>query len=359
MSIRGNIMPSSETRSRPFSIRGKSLRRTFFAACVFSLLGLFCVVVAAAQDGGGHTLFGDLKVDEGKSESLKPLNFDIILYNTSGSVVARQTLTNNGRYRFMNLSNGEYDIVVEVENREVARVRTLVSSPFKTDFRQDFALAWSPDSTGAKRNRATAISAIDFYKRASPNQKRFDKAEQAIDKKDYEGAVKLLNEILRDDARDFQAWTELGTVHFIQQKIDDAEKDYLRAIETNPAYLQAHLNLGRLRLKQKKYDAAIEALSQAVKVRPLSAEANYFLGEAYLQNKRGSLAVNYLNEALRLDPEGMAEAHLRLAALYNAAGLKDKAAAEYEQFLKKKPDYPEKKKLQQYINENKGVGGRV
>ena len=49
----------------------------------------------------------------------------------------------------------------------------------------------------------------------------------------------------------------------------------------------------------------------------------------------------------------MAQAHLRLAALYNAAGLKDKAAIEYEEFLKKKPDYPDRKKLEQYISQNK------
>jgi hypothetical protein len=33
--------------------------------------------------------------------------------------------------------------------------------------------------------------------------------------------------------------------------------------------------------------------------------------------------------------------------------MKDKAAAEYEQFLAKKPDYPGKKKLQEYISQNK------
>ena len=49
----------------------------------------------------------------------------------------------------------------------------------------------------------------------------------------------------------------------------------------------------------------------------------------------------------------MAEAHLRLAVLYHGAGMKDKAAAEYEQFLKKKPDYPNRKTLEQYIAKNK------
>src|SRR5205823_13660675 len=97
------------------------------------------------------------------------------------------------------------------------------------------------------------------------------------------------------------------------------------------------------------HPSAVASLSEPVNARPVSADANYFLGEAYLQIKKGSLAVGYLNEALRLDPNGMAEVHLRLALLYNAAGMKDKAVAEYEAFLKKRPDYTDRNKLAQYI----------
>jgi Tfp pilus assembly protein PilF len=49
----------------------------------------------------------------------------------------------------------------------------------------------------------------------------------------------------------------------------------------------------------------------------------------------------------------MADAHLRLAVLYSGAGMKDKAVTEYEQFLKAKPDYPERPKLEKYISDNK------
>ncbi len=90
-----------------------------------------------------------------------------------------------------------------------------------------------------------------------------------------------------------------------------------------------------------------------MEVKPTSADANYYLGEAYLQIKKGSKAVGYLNEAIKLDPVGRAEAHLRLATLYNAVGMKDKAAIEYEEFLKKKPDYPDRKSCRDYIAANK------
>ncbi len=113
------------------------------------------------------------------------------------------------------------------------------------------------------------------------------------------------------------------------------------------------ISLGRLRIARKNFDGAIEVLTQAIKVQPTSSQANYFLGEAYLQVKLGSKAVPYLNAALKLDPVGMADAHLRLAALYNARDLRDKAATEYLEFLKLRPDYAEKKKLEAYISANK------
>jgi TolA-binding protein len=87
-----------------------------------------------------------------------------------------------------------------------------------------------------------------------------------------------------------------------------------------------------------------------VKLSATSPDANFLLGEAYLQIKKGSKAVPYLTEAAKL---GKADAHLRLATLYNAVGLKDKAALEYEEFLKKRPDYKDRKALEQYISENK------
>ena len=331
----------------------KCTKHLLLLTLLVSLLLSSFTKTISAQNGGSHTLYGDLKVDESRISGLKPISFDIILYTEGGTVVARQTVSNNGRYRFMNLRNGQYDLIVEVENSEVARVSVLLSSPYKNDFGQDIAMEWRTASAGEKREKAETVSASDFYKRAEANVKRFDKAQEAINKKTYEQAISLLRQIVGDDPKDFQAWTELGTVYLIQQNVDEAEKAYLRALKEQHNFILAFINLGRLRIAQKNYEGAIEILTQAVKVQPKSADANYFLGEAYLQIKKGSKAVGYLNEALRLEPVRMAKAHLRLAALYNGAGMKDKAAAEYEQFLIKQPNYSDKKKLQQYIAENK------
>jgi cytochrome c-type biogenesis protein CcmH/NrfG len=297
----------------------------------------------------GFTIFGDLSVT-GTGVEEKPLTFDLMLYSRTGVLLDRQRIGSKGRYRFNNVPQGDYDVVVEFESNEVLRTHVKLTGAL-TDFRQDIALEWR--SGPVKPTKTPVISAEDFYDRRSPNKDRFERAEQALDRKEYDKAVDLLRQVVADDPQDFQAWSELGTVCLVQKNLAEAEKAYLRATEVRPTFFRALLNLGRLRLRLKNYDGAVTALDKAVSVQPKSAEANYFLGDAYLQVKKGSKAVNYLYEALKLDPIGMANAHLRLAALYNGAGMKDKAAAEYEQFLKKKPDYADKKKLEQYIVDNK------
>jgi len=315
-----------------------------------SIVFILLLAGPVAAQAGGHTLFGDIKVDESQVSHSKPLSLQVILYTEAGSLLIRQTVSSNGRYRFLNLSDGRYDVAVEVENVEKARVRVYVRSPFRTDFRQDieFKLLATPEAS-----RSGVVNAADFYNHTTANAKLFRKANEASEKKDYDQAITLLRQIVESDPADFPAWQALGTALFIQKEFEEAERAYAQVLSRNPDYTVALISLGRLRIARGNYEGAILTLSHAVKVEPKSPQANYFLGEAYLQQRLGSKAVTYLNQAIQLDPVGMAEAHLRLAALYNARDLKREAAAEYEAFLKKRPDYPDKKKLRDYISANK------
>jgi tetratricopeptide (TPR) repeat protein len=322
-------------------------------AIIVLLVPALCPLAAAQRNDairerGPHTLYGDIKIEAEKGdESPKPLSLEVQLYIINGTLIDRSTVTVPGRYRFMDLSNGEYDVVVMNENTEVARIRVRVQAVYKNDFRQDIILE---ARTNRMANRAATVSASDVYERTGPNKSLFEKSQKAVDEKKYDEALDLLGRIVAADAKDFQAWTELGTVQLLRNNVDEAEKDYRHAIEERPTFTLALLNLGRLLSMEKKFEAAIEPLTEATKSSPTSADANFLLGEAYLQIKKGSKAVPYLTEAAKL---GKPDAHLRLAALYNGAGMKDKAAQEYEQFLKERPDYKDRKALEQYISENK------
>src|SRR6266851_3714591 len=234
------------------------------------IVGLLLAATLLAQ-GGGQMLYGDLVVDESQAEGLKPLSFDVILYSDSGILVARQPTPNNGRYRFNNLNNGVYQLVVEMEGTEITRIRVDLRSPLLRDLRQDIALEWR---SSEKKSKPSFISVADSYVRSAANQSLFNQAGRATDRRKYDLAVKLLRQILKSDARDFQVWAELANVHFLQKHFTDAENEYLTALDTHPGFFLALLNLGRLELLQKRYDVAIEALTKALKIRSDSADAN-------------------------------------------------------------------------------------
>src|SRR5205085_7190811 len=167
--------------------------------------------------------------------------FDVILFTQGGGMIGRQSIPNGGRYRFMNLDNGWYDLVVEVEGTEVTRMRVQVMASFKTDFRQDISLEWRARPSA----RASSVPA-DAYKRTAANQRLFDRAAEAMNASKFADAAALLQQLVAADAKDYQAWTELGTAYVSQQNADEAEKAYLSASEAKPTYAPALVNLGRL-----------------------------------------------------------------------------------------------------------------
>jgi Tfp pilus assembly protein PilF len=329
-------------------------QKLLLLAIIFALHGIVLgQATNSSQPGAGtrrnFTLFGDLKVDDSQVDRGTNTNvtFDLILYTRGNEVFARQRVGNGGRYQFNNVFNGDYYLAVELDTLEIARMPIMIPANAVEHIRQDLEFRWKPGMSAAPKPPA------DTYNRNSQNRMLYQRAAHEIDTRNFTQAIATLRSVVEADPKDYPAWTDLGMVYFIQKDLEAAESSYNSAVQAKPDHVAALVNLGRVRLARKNNEGAIEPLEAALKADPKSATANYFLGEAYLALKKGSKAVGYLNEALKLDPIGMADAHLRLGALYNVAGYKDRAAAEYEQFLQKKPDYPEKQKLMDYIQANK------
>jgi tetratricopeptide (TPR) repeat protein len=326
-----------------------------FTLAFFVIVVLFGVCAASVLAFQSHTLYGDFKVDENKGAGIPPLSYTLTLYALQGNglAIARTTATANGRYRFNNIPNGEYELSVESGGSEVARINILLQERRSTDIRRDIALEVKSDLAGAA---AGAAAGAVIYSRKPAAAADFKAAQQAVAAKNYAAAAGFLRNVVAENPTDFEAWTELGTVLFRQGNLDEAGKAFQQTLKVRPDFMLALVNLGKLQLARKQNEAAVATLSKAVQLQPQIAEAQFCLGEAYLQVKLGSKAVVHLNEALRLDPDGMADAHLRLAALYHGAGYKDRAAAEYEQYLKKRPDSADKEKLLKYVGDNKKSG---
>lgn len=314
-----------------------------FAVSVMALL----LLVAGAYGQGGSILFGDFEVHDIPEGTEAPATFQILLLNRGLMVVGRETLGPRGRYRFSDLRNGEYQLVIQLEDRELFRMRYHLQEVRPTEVRKDIHLQWKDTFESAPASGDQLL-----YAHNKSSQSSLDKARRQAQQGKLKESVNTLERLLRADSNDFEAWTELGTAHFHAGRLDKAQSSYEKAVELRPDFTAALVNLAKVHFSQKAFGAAAEFFRQALAAEPDLAESHFLLAETYLQLKKGSLAVEHFEEALRIDPDNMADAHLRMATLYRAAGWPMGAAVQYRDFLEKKPDYQGREQLERYIAEH-------
>jgi predicted Zn-dependent protease len=299
--------------------------------------------------GADAIVSGSVKI-AGLDESNKQPSLSVSLL-ANGVPVSNERVKNGGSFMFSCIPRNAITLVVELDGIEVGRYPIGTLSPPPLTNRQDVQLTWSQVGAAVEAKKSSD-TILNSYARTTDNQKRFDRAVAAVREKKNDSAIKQFKQITEADGNDFVAWTELGTLYFTTEKPTEAKEAYAMALSLKPDFGPALLNLGKLQISQKQADPAIETLTKALAVAPESADVNHYLGEAYLLARKGSKAVPYLNKAIELAPVEKAEIHLRLGALYNAAGAKALAADQYRMFLKKVPNYAKKEELEKYIAEN-------
>jgi tetratricopeptide (TPR) repeat protein len=148
--------------------------------------------------------------------------------------------------------------------------------------------------------------------------------------------------------------------------LDQAKKNYERAIKLDSTYPEAINNLGTIYYAQKNYRKAISCYNRALKYSPPSASIYANLGAAYFGRKDYKHASTYYEQALAIDPdvfehhsgfgtmmqertvEERAMFHLYLAKTYAKSGANERALIYLRKALeegikdrKKIPDMPE------------------
>ena len=133
---------------------------------VFCVLILGFAATAIAQNEGSEVLtvrrgtinlFGDFKIDNADATTMKPQSMQLLLYTTGGTLVSRQQISNNTRYRFLNLPTGEYNLVVELDNVEITRVYVQLMSTDMGDVRKDILLEWRENLANTSRKSGRKI----------------------------------------------------------------------------------------------------------------------------------------------------------------------------------------------------------
>lgn len=108
----------------------------------------------------------------------------------------------------------------------------------------------------------------------------YQRAVRAVEAEDFRQAVSLLQNVVRRDPRNADAWNYLG---FSERKLRNFDKSlaaYQKALDINPRHLGANEYLGELYLETGKADQARQQLQRLKELCPNGCEAYNDLEQA-------------------------------------------------------------------------------
>ncbi len=139
------------------------------------------------------------------------------------------------------------------------------------------------------------IPAIKIYR-------LIEKALNLEDKKDYPGALDVLQQaeqVAPDDAR---IHNDLAAVLYLQGDNEGAIAEVRKALAISPWMTQAHFNLGAFLLQAGHADEAVTELEKTLEMNPSFPSGEEALGQAYLLQHKDAAALAHYRKALELDP---------------------------------------------------------
>jgi len=154
---------------------------------------------------------------------------------------------------------------------------------------------------------------------------------------DAAGDLPLLGEALarqrlRENPRNWLAWTNLGAALAVQGRFEDAIQAHSAAIRLNPACAAAHYGLGVALARRGRAAEAIGAYRRSLELRPEQPDALYNLGVALASQGRSDEAIEVYRRARALTPRDP-DVLNNLGSALTATGRLDEAIELFEQAL--------------------------
>jgi Tfp pilus assembly protein PilF len=218
---------------------------------------------------------------------------------------------------------------------EAAVARGVQSAPLYT------ALAEVYEESG---HAEKAIPAMRHAIQLEPGNERyrFRYAMLLTDTQAPQAAVIRLREALKQFPHSPLLWFAMGIAQFEDNKYEDAEKAFSRAVELDAQMLPALLYQGMVRVDQGSVSDALQYYRRALTLDDGSAVAHYLIAEAFskLSPPDEQEAESHLKRALVLDRQ-FQQAHLALGKLYLRNNRLEEAAVELEAIIKADPKLAE------------------
>src|SRR5437867_2122021 len=150
------------------------------------------------------------------------------------------------------------------------------------------------------RRATSLLFALSAFAQNNPQLTAEQRADILMARKMYREAVDVYKQAPLDSAI---IWNKIGIAYHQMLHIDEAKRNYEKALKLNPHYSEAINNLGTIYYSRRSYRKAIRQYNKALKLAPNSASIYSNLGTAQFARKKYQEASESYQKALALDPE--------------------------------------------------------
>jgi tetratricopeptide (TPR) repeat protein/tRNA A-37 threonylcarbamoyl transferase component Bud32 len=214
-------------------------------------------------------------------------------------------------------------------------------------------LALSADPAPLLQKRAAAYRALNQPEKASQDyaqliklnpknlQARIARAELLMAWGRYSEAREELSHILKQASRAAGIWRARAILNWLQLKdFDAALADFEQYARLSPKEPDPHRCVGCILLGRRQYGPALEALHKALTLRPDYPEAVWARAQILLWQDKAAETLPDLDALVAKLPQGPPETLNVRAAVHEALGQMEKAAADYRRMIELKPMEP-------------------
>lgn len=192
-----------------------------------------------------------------------------------------------------------------------------------------------------KKVNTTEKEKVKPVVKTKPSQKEFDVGSQVAQKSrsisldlrlsrgiaqvnegNYEHAIAIFNQILRDNPTSAEALIGRGTAYAFQRKLEIAISDFSKAIQSNPSTGEAWKRRGQARAALGENKEAVRDLTRALEFDPKSSDILHERGMVFFKSKDFEDAVADLGACVLLDKDNK--------SAYSYMGLALVAVGEYK-----------------------------
>jgi tetratricopeptide (TPR) repeat protein len=164
----------------------------------------------------------------------------------------------------------------------------------------------------------------------------FEEGQNAQQRGDLAGAVRLYTEAIAADSNLYQAFYQRATALMKLNRIADAESDLRKTIQLEPKFARAHRVLGLLLIDRDQTQESIKAFEKCIELDPKLTGVRIYLASGLIKVGQPAKAVEHLRLAIA-QKEELPLAHALLGIALERTGNQDEAFTEYEAAIRIDP----------------------